>query len=35
MAHPGARKVKVALQKLDREQTAVVKALGLARLVPN
>ena len=35
MARPGARKVKVTLQKLDREQTAVVKALGLARFVPN
>ena len=35
MARPGSRKVKVVLQKLDREQTAVVKALGLARFVPN
>ena len=35
MARPGGRKVKVVLQKLDREQTAVVKALGLARFVPN
>ena len=35
MARPGARKGKVALQKLDREQTAIVKALGLARFVPN
>ena len=35
MARPGARKVKVVLQKLDREQSAVVKALRLARFVPN
>ncbi len=35
MARPGSRKVKVALQKLDHEQTAVVKALGLERFVPN
>ena len=35
MARPGSRKVKVVLQKLDREQTAVVKALGLERFVPN
>ena len=35
VARPGARKVKVVLQKLDREQTAVVKALGLDRFVPN
>ena len=35
MARPGSKKVKVVLQKLDREQTAVVKALGLARFVPN
>ena len=35
MARPGSRKVKVVLQKLDREQTAIVKALGLARFVLN
>ena len=35
MARPGSRKVRVVLQKLDREQTAVVKALGLERFVPN
>ena len=35
MARPGFRKVKLVLQKLDHEQTAVVKALGLARFVPN
>jgi hypothetical protein len=35
MAPPGARKVKVVLQKLDREQIAVVKALGLTRFVPD
>ena len=35
MARPGSRKVKLVLQKLDREQSAVVKALGLTRFVPN
>ncbi len=35
MARPRSWKVKVVLQKLDREQTAVVKALGLERFVPN
>ena len=35
MARSGSPKVKVVLQKLDREQSAVVKALGLARFVPN
>lgn len=35
MARPGSRKVKVVLQKLDREQNAIVKALGLTRFVPN
>ncbi|MGI0129773.1 MAG: IS1634 family transposase [Thermoplasmata archaeon] len=35
MTRPGSPKVKVVLQKLDREQNAMVKALGLARFVPN
>ena len=35
MARPRAQKGKLVLQKLDREQSAVVKALGLARFVPN
>ena len=34
-ARPGSPIVRVVLQKLDREQSAVVKALGLARFVPN
>ena len=35
LARKGSKRVKVVLQKLDREQRAVVKALGLARFVPN
>jgi transposase len=35
LARTGSRKVKVVLQKLDREQSAIVKAMGLARFVPN
>jgi transposase len=35
LAQKGSKRVKVVLQKLDREQSAIVKALGLARFVPN
>lgn len=35
LARPGSKKVKVVLQKLDGEQRSIVKALGLARFVPN
>lgn len=35
MTRPGSRKAKVVLQKLDREQNAIVKALALTRFVPN
>ncbi len=35
LARKGSKRVKVVLQKLDREQSAVVKALGLARFVPD
>jgi transposase len=35
LTRPGSKKVKVVLQKLDREQSAIVKALGLTRFVPN
>ena len=35
LASPGVQKANVVLQKLGREQTAVVKALGLDPFVPN
>ncbi|MEM0128664.1 MAG: hypothetical protein QXG65_00640, partial [Thermoplasmata archaeon] len=35
LARPGSKKVKVVLQKLDRERSAKVKALGPARFVPH
>ena len=35
LGRKGSKKVKVVLQKLDRDQRAVVQALGLARFVPN
>lgn len=35
LTRPGSKKVKVVLQKLDAEQKSIVKALGLARYVPN
>lgn len=35
LARPGSKKVKVVLQKLDAEQRLIVKALELARFVPN
>ena len=35
LARKGSKRVKVVLQKLDREQSAIVKTLGLARFVPN
>ena len=35
MTRPGSKKVKVVLQKLDTKQKSIVKALGLARYVPN
>jgi transposase len=35
LARKGSKRVKVVLQKLDREQSGIVRALGLARFVPN
>jgi transposase len=35
LARKGSKRVKVVLQKLDREQSAIVKALELTRFVPN
>jgi transposase len=35
LTRPGSRKVKVVLQKLDPGQRSIVKALDLARFVPN
>ncbi len=35
LARTGSKRVKVVLQKLDREQSGIVRGLGPARFVPN